>query len=94
MADGFAFDSVLLSSEEDNDGGGCGAFMWGGGGGWGWLGANVELDVPESQWGGDCVCTSLAVLTRLKQEEEGDPGELVNGLLLFGAALCCGVQGV
>ena len=41
MADGFAFDSVLLISEEDTDEGDCGAFLWGGGGGWGWLGANV-----------------------------------------------------
>ena len=46
MADGFAFDYVLLSSEEENDEGGRGAFMWGGGDGWGWLVAKVELDVP------------------------------------------------
>ena len=47
VADGFTFDSVLLSSEEETDVGGPGAFLWGGGGGWGWLGANVELDVLD-----------------------------------------------
>ena len=47
MDDGFAFDSVLLSSEEETDEGGRGTFLWGGSGVWGWLSANVELDVPE-----------------------------------------------
>ena len=42
----FAFDSVLLSSEEDTDEGGRGTFLGGCGSGWGWLIANEELDVP------------------------------------------------
>ena len=58
------------------------------------MGANVELDVPESEQGGDCVCASLAVLARSQEEEEGNPGKVKNGLLVLGAALCCGIQGV
>ena len=45
MADQFAFESVLMSSEDKTDKGIRGAFLWGYGGGWGCLIANEELDV-------------------------------------------------
>ena len=68
--------------------------MWSCGGGWGWLVANVELDVPDSERCGDYVGDALEVLSGLQQEEECNPGEVGNGLLAIGAALCGGVQGV
>ena len=68
--------------------------MWSYGGGWGWLCANIELYVLDSEQCRDCVSAVLTVLFRSQQEEECDPGEVSDGFLAIGAAVCGSIQRV
>ena len=68
--------------------------LWGGGGGVVWTLAHKELDVSESEGVLLGVCTDFAVLSWVKEEEEGEPYDIVDVLMPWCTWEEGGVQGV
>ena len=76
------FDAILLRRKEEANKGGGGAGGGGSCGGLGGLTPHEELDVVQVEKGRDGVGPAGVVFPGSEEEEESDPGEVCNSVVL------------
>ena len=79
------FDAIFMRRKEEANKGGGGAGGGGSRGGLGGLITHEELSVAQVERGGDGVGPAGALLPGSEEEEESDPGEVCDSLVLLGA---------